>query len=246
MVASTATADPNAAPCRSLYLRNLPDKIPKPKLRELLHAAASPHGSVTWISAPKTVALRGQAFLTFEDLSSATAALRAMHGAEFVGKTLSVAYARQVSDKANSDPAGARRKRAQEREEAEMKDLDPEPDSGRDGNTGAEPSDGGTMGDTAMIDVEVAAPEQAPPVVPNKILFAEGLPESATANAAAVLADLFGRFSGFVEVRSHPGRKDIAFVEYDSEADAAVALSGLSGHNVGQPPQPMVLSYAKR
>lgn len=247
MVTSTATADPDVAPCRTLYLRNLPEKIPKEKLRELLHAAASPHGSVTWISAPKTMALRGQAFLTFDDLSSATAALRAMHGVDFVGKTLSVAYARQVSDKAAADPSSARRKRAQDREEDAMKDSEPDAKAGGDGDGPGEATGGeGVQGDASHVDMEVTAAGPPPPVMPNKILFAERLPESATANSAAVLRDLFGRFSGFVEVRAHPGRRDIAFVEFESESDAAVALSGLEDHKLGQPPQAMALSYAKR
>ncbi|CDF35859.1 \Probable U2 small nuclear ribonucleoprotein B\\\, partial [Chondrus crispus] len=93
-------------PCRTLYVRNLPDKLAKAKLRRLLHAAFTPHGHVVWIVAEKTLKLRGQAFITFEQQSSATQALRKTHATEFLGRVLSVTYARAVSDRAASAKLG--------------------------------------------------------------------------------------------------------------------------------------------
>jgi hypothetical protein len=87
---------------------------------------------------------------------------------------------------------------------------------------------------------------QAAAGLPNKILFAERLPEAATAAGAAVLSDLFARFAGFVEVRAVPGRRDIAFVEFEAEAQAAIALSGMDGHVLGEEAAGMALSYAKK
>jgi U2 small nuclear ribonucleoprotein B'' len=106
------------APCRTLYVRNLPDRLPKQKLIELLHAAFSPYGTVLWISAQKTVKLRGQAFVTLADMASATSALRKMHGSKFLGNVVSVQYAKSVSDKAAQDAPGAKKKRRLEKETA--------------------------------------------------------------------------------------------------------------------------------
>jgi RNA recognition motif-containing protein len=234
------------APCRTLYVRNLPDRLPKAKLIHLLHAAFSPYGAVAWISAQKTVKLRGQAFITFEDMTSATSALRKMHGSKFLGNVVSVQYAKNVSDKAAQDAPAARKKRQLEKHGADgqLSTSSKEKDGPLRQAESAEPMD------AQMSTVITATPQNgtqaAVQLPPNKILFAEHLPEDATEGAAALLSDLFARFAGFVEVRPVPGKRDIAFVEFVSEENAAVALSGLQGHKLGDPPKSLVLSFAKR
>src|SRR5690606_10647806 len=54
---------------------------------------------------------------------------------------------------------------------------------------------------------------------PNKVLFLQNLPHETTAET---LSGLFGRFEGFKEVRMVPGRKGIAFVEYENN-DGAIS-----------------------
>src|ERR1700712_2924176 len=49
---------------------------------------------------------------------------------------------------------------------------------------------------------------------PNKILFVQNLPEEYDIDA---LSAIFGRFEGFREVRLVPGRRGIAFIEYETE-----------------------------
>jgi RNA recognition motif-containing protein len=55
---------------------------------------------------------------------------------------------------------------------------------------------------------------------PNKVLFLQNLPESATKEQ---LVSIYSQFEGFREVRMVPGRKGIAFVEYDLEGQAGLA-----------------------
>ena len=55
---------------------------------------------------------------------------------------------------------------------------------------------------------------------PNKVLFLQNLPDSATKEQ---LQQIYGQFDGFREVRMVPGRKGIAFVEYDTEGQAGLA-----------------------
>jgi len=55
---------------------------------------------------------------------------------------------------------------------------------------------------------------------PNKTLFLQNLPDSATKEE---LVQIYGKFEGFREVRMVPGRKGIAFVEYDTEGQAGLA-----------------------
>ena len=60
----------------------------------------------------------------------------------------------------------------------------------------------------------------------NKTLFVEGL---SRVTQPAVLNELFSRYPGFIEVRPFP-EKQVAFVEYDHEEDAAMALQMLDGY----------------
>jgi RNA recognition motif-containing protein len=236
----------DVAPCRTLYVRNLPEKQPKSRIIELLHAAFSPYGAVTWISAEKTVKLRGQAFVTFEDMTSATSALRKMHGCSFLGNVISVHYAKHVSDRASHDAPAARKKRRADRDANATGAADQRTVLHANGMS-AEPS---RPEDAEMEDAIRNTSESitvAPVVaVPNKILFAERLPSESKEDAGVLLTDLFARFAGFIEVRTVPGKRDIAFIEFESEELAAVALGGLQGHKVGEPPSPLVLSFAKR
>lgn len=61
---------------------------------------------------------------------------------------------------------------------------------------------------------------------PNKILFVQNLPDDVD---AATLTNVFGRFDGFREVRLVPGRRGIAFIEYENEAGAITAKENTAG-----------------
>lgn len=78
---------------------------------------------------------------------------------------------------------------------------------------------------------------------PNKILFLRDLPETADqGNLSAV----FGRFEGFREVRLVPGRKGIAFVEYESESGAISAKEATSGMAMGDAGKPIRVTYQRQ
>lgn len=246
------------APSRTLYVRNLPEKISKQRLRRLLHAAFSAHGRVVWIVAEKTLKLRGQAFITFKQQAGATAALRAMQGADLLGRTMAVAYARQVSDRAQGAAFGgdsklSRKGRIDARKTAI---VDAETQRAEQAAAAAAAAAAATAVASTMVpDAGVAVPSNTPviqPVItPNHILFVQGLPETVSKDGQPVtvsdlLRELFGRFAGFIEVRLVPGKDDIAFVEFSTENDAAIALSGLNGHVLGTPPRPMAVSFARK
>lgn len=236
------------APCRTLYIRNLPENLQKKKLRGLLHAALSIYGRVVWIVAEKTIKLRGQAFVTFEHQASATAALHKMHAAEFMGRQIAVTYARGESDRAGGAAFGgdgelSRKKRAEKRQgEAEAARAAAEAVAGQGDAPGL---------DEGVVVQDEPPPRMVAPAVPNRILFVENLAKDVgqggkAGGVAAVLGDLFARFAGFVEVRMVPGKEGIAFVEFGNEAEAAVSMSGLQGHLLGAALVPMKISFAKR
>jgi hypothetical protein len=79
-------------------------------------------------------------------------------------------------------------------------------------------------------------------LIPNKVLFVEGLPESYS-NEDTVAA-LFRQYPGFVEARVVANRQ-VAFVEFTSDYTAGVALAGLQSFEIS-PGNNIVISYAKR
>ena len=78
---------------------------------------------------------------------------------------------------------------------------------------------------------------------PNKILFLSNLPENYDVDA---LVHIFGRFEGFREVRLVPGRKGIAFVEFEAEAGAISAKEGTSGMALGDDEKVIKVVYQRK
>ena len=91
--------------------------------------------------------------------------------------------------------------------------------------------------ESAPKPIPIATDEGLPP---NKILFLQSLPESATQE---LLSAVFQRFTGFVEVRMVPGRPGIAFVEYDNEEQSGVARDSTRGITLEG--QQIRVSYAR-
>lgn len=80
---------------------------------------------------------------------------------------------------------------------------------------------------TSGAGVGVVPDEYLPP---NKILFIRQVPEDYGVDA---LTTIFSRFAGFKEVRTVPGRKGIAFVEYEAEDGAISAKEATAGMSLG-------------
>ena len=75
-------------PNTTLYINNLNDKINKEEIRSQLYVLFTTYGKLIDVVATKTPKMRGQAFLVFTDLTSATAALRACDGMIFYDKPM--------------------------------------------------------------------------------------------------------------------------------------------------------------
>ena len=93
----------SAMPNTSLYVKNINSKVKKPgmyrsaiesgtltlaELRRQLCSLFGSYGKVLDVVATRADGMRGQAFVVFRDLQSATAALRALDGFEFYEKPL--------------------------------------------------------------------------------------------------------------------------------------------------------------
>jgi hypothetical protein len=72
----------------SLYLRNLPDKLPKEDLKRNLYMLFATYGVILDVVALKTPKMRGQAHIVYRDLDTSTQAMRALQGFTFFGKDM--------------------------------------------------------------------------------------------------------------------------------------------------------------
>ncbi|XP_013781541.1 U1 small nuclear ribonucleoprotein A-like [Limulus polyphemus] len=85
-------------PNHTIYINNLNEKVNKEELKKSLYAIFSQFGQILNIVAMKTLKMRGQAFVIFKDINSATNALRSMHGFPFYDKPMRIQYAKTDSE----------------------------------------------------------------------------------------------------------------------------------------------------
>ncbi|KAG7377037.1 hypothetical protein PHYPSEUDO_012266 [Phytophthora pseudosyringae] len=224
----------DAPPNHTLYLNNLNDKIKADRLKATLYAALSQHGKILEIVMGRARRLRGQAWVTFDDLPSASNALRAVNGSVLFDKAVAIHFAKEKAD------VIARREGTfvpREKRKREPKPAAPsQPQQ-------AAKKQAGENGSAASTGSSAAAPPPPPAQnVPNKILFLQELPESCNQEMLSVL---FKQYQGFKEVRMVPGKKGLAFVEFGDEAQAAIALQGLFGFKL-TPTDALKVSFAKK
>ncbi|KAK9452320.1 uncharacterized protein V1518DRAFT_410914 [Limtongia smithiae] len=85
-------------PSQTLYVNNLNDKIKKDELRLCLYTLFTTYGNILDVVALKNKKMRGQAHIVFGDVASATFALRALQGINFLGKELRISFAKSKSN----------------------------------------------------------------------------------------------------------------------------------------------------
>ena len=176
----------------------------------------------------KTLRMRGQAFIIFSDVNSASSALRSMQGFPFYDKPMKIAYAKE-----QSDVIAKRYGTYVERPKKDAASKERDALAKRDKKSGKQAEFG------AIQPLSAAALLND---VPNKILFLTNLPDG---TEESMVQMLFQPFSGFKEVRLVPNRSDIAFVEFDNEQLASLAKDALQGFKIG-PHNPMKITYAKK
>ena len=192
--------------------------------RTLFSLACSLHRSVVYlvilvqvleVIALRRDGLRGQAWVIFDDVQAATAALQAEQGFTFFGKELKLAYAKESSDRISKRdgtyvPKAKRSKKTPETQDAQ---------------------ESTTSQTTSNAVSSENAPPPPPPTEsqapPSHILFAQDLPSECN---EMMLAMLFRQYAGFKEVRIP--REGLAFVEFEDEPRATLALQRLNGFNL--------------
>lgn len=160
--------------------------------------------------------------MIYNDAQAATAALQSEQGFTFFGKDLKLEYAREKSDRiAKRDgtyvPKAKRKKKAAPTQQSKEDE------------------------ETKKAEMDEDAPEapSEPTEEPSHILFAKNLPDECN---EMMLAMLFRQYAGFKEVRMP--RPGLAFIEYEDEPHATLAIKGLNGFNLTTS-ETLTLTYGK-
>ncbi|KEY66576.1 hypothetical protein S7711_01870 [Stachybotrys chartarum IBT 7711] len=226
-------------PISTVYVQNLEERVKVDQLDKAIRTVFSQFGNVVDVVIKKNLKAKGQAFVVFDRPESANEAVEEVQGFELFDKPMRIAMARSRSDKTVEMNCGTdeyqlhKRHRQAEKDKRkaleaadEQRQLKRGPAASSDArpskatrSTGLKPA---TAGNAAVV------PDEYLP--PNKILFLQNIPEDYDVDA---LTTVFGRFDGFREIRVVPGRRGIAFVEYESEQGAITAKENTAGMSLG-------------
>lgn len=178
------TASKDAPPNHTLYLNNLNDKIKPDRMKATLYATLSQHGKILEIVMGRARRLRGQAWVTFDDVPSASNALRVVNGSVLFDKPVAIHFAKEKADviARREGTFVPREKRKREPKPATSQQLATKKQAGENGSA------------TAAGSSAVAPPPPPAQNVPNKILFLQELPESCNKEMLSVL---FKQYQGF-------------------------------------------------
>lgn len=254
---SSAFSHSNPAPNATVYVRNLEERIKLPQLCEALEELFSEYGTIIDIVAKPNLKARGQAFIVFDSVESATKAIEEVQGFELFDKPMQLAFARTRSDASVKREKGdgdefeshKRRRLAEKDKKKAAEAAEEQKRIKRAGAaTGVAPDASArpiktTRGAGLKSTNAVAAviPDEYLP--PNKILFVQNLPDEYDIDA---LTAIFGRFEKFKEVRLVPGRRGIAFIEYETETGAISAKENTAGMALGDGSQLMKVTYQRQ
>jgi len=241
-------------PNHTIYINNLNEKIKKDELKKSLYAIFSQFGQILDIVALKTLKMRGQAFVIFKDINSATNALRSMQGFPFYDKPMRIGYSKKDSDviakmkgtfverpkkkRTTDDEEGTQSKKKKGKQRAAAAPTPVTPVMPVNPQAPAMTP----LAPPPAASLTPAVPTAMPEQPPHHILFLTNLPEETN---EMMLSMLFNQFPGFKEVRLVPGRHDIAFVEFENEGQASAAREALQGFKI-TPTHAMKISFAKK
>ncbi|KAH7035681.1 uncharacterized protein B0I36DRAFT_239249 [Microdochium trichocladiopsis] len=240
----------------SVYVRNLEERVKPEPLKEALTAVFSDYGNIIDIVAKTNLKAKGQAFVVFDDPAAAAKAVDEVQGFELFDKPMIVALARTRSDATvlstgdKDEFEQHQRRRLAEKDKKKALEAAEEQKRLKRGAAASAPTDpnarpsktarGAGLKSTAPQANTVVPDEYLPP---NKILFVQNLPDDYDIES---LTAIFGRFEGFREVRMVPGRKGIAFVEYEAEAGAITAKENTAGMPLADGTKLMKVTYQRQ
>lgn len=254
-------------PNNTVYVNNLNERVKVEDLKKGLMTAFSQYGTILDIVAMKTRRTRGQAFVVYRDISAATQAVRNLQNRPLFDKPMRVQFAKDKSDAIAKLDGSYPERYKRRRELRERQRLEEQERKRKERKctiisaaTVAKGKNAGAPTAVAAATVNAAATTTATATTQpyqqgafggaggpmdagalNNILFIENLPGECDEK---ILRLMFEKFPGFKEAKLVPTRQGLAFVEFQNEVLATVALNSLQGIKVGD--TPIRISYAKK
>ncbi|KAH7345099.1 hypothetical protein B0J17DRAFT_624333 [Rhizoctonia solani] len=215
-------------PNKTLYIKNLNDQVRKDELKSQLYALFTPYGRIVDVVAIKSPKMRGQAFVVFQDLAGATAAMRAWDSELFYDKEMKIEYAKTRSHatrrieepgwdplaeaKAKALGLGSRLKKERRQEDGEAMDMDDEQSS----NPNPQQTSSAPNTYSAVTISSRLLCTNIPPEVPQE-----------------TLEKLFQKYAGLQSlVLAPPGQAKAAQVQFEQPDQAKVARDALHGYSL--------------
>jgi len=228
-------------PNNTLYVNNLSEKLNRDELVKALKHVFGQFGKILDVIAyTKILKAKGQAFIVFDEVESATKALQEMNNFLFYHKPLRVSYAKTKSDviakrDGSFKPRPPRRKKG-DTKDGKMK-LKLKGDTKDGVQVDQKPKVKTEVTKTTTKQEQQSAVTSLPP---NRILLIQNLPKEATENMVAML---FQASPGFQKVSLIPGYAGFAYVEYKDQQLATEAMNSLQGFKITADNQ-LVITFA--
>ncbi|OAA70877.1 small nuclear ribonucleoprotein [Akanthomyces lecanii RCEF 1005] len=227
-----------SAPISTVYIQNLEERVKPEPLTEALRTVFSEFGQVIDVVVKTNLKAKGQAFVVLDSPAGAQEAVDEINGFPLFDKPMRMAMAKSRSDKtielhgSTEELEAHKQHRLAEKEKKKAIEAAEGPRQGKRGAAAADERPSKIAKPSGLKSTSVAQAAVIPDeyLPPNKILFLQNVPEEYDVEA---LTGIFGRFEGFREVRLVPGRRGIAFVEYDAEQGAVAAKENTAGMTLG-------------
>ncbi|PVU85156.1 hypothetical protein BB559_007176 [Furculomyces boomerangus] len=246
-------------PNQTIHFGNLNSKINPVEIRSSLYNLCISYGRILDIIPPLTKRMRGQAFVAFRDISSATIAKQQLNGFEFYSKPMRVNYAKSKSDAVSKldgtyfsenlrnerlkarRMAGKNKDKTGDLEGDQRKHMQSDDEAEYSATKKAKTMNGNNENDSDGSSDEEMEEESEEESVENNTLFVQNLPTEQTEES---ISELFQRYPGFVQVRRIPGKPELAFVDFQIPSQATTAKNTLDGFKF-TPENSLKISFAK-
>jgi len=213
----------------TLYVNNLCEKLKRDEMVKALKHVFGQFGKILDVVVyNKIKAAKGQAFIVFDEIESATKALQEMNNFLFYHKPLRVSYAKSKSD-AIAKRDGSFKPRPKKKRKGDVKDKKAKLKL-------SDTKDGILLDTKPNVKTEAAkailnhqAQKTITSLPPNRILLAQNLPKEVTEDMVAML---FQASAGFQKVSLIPGFSGFAYVEYKDAQLAKEAMDTLQGFKI--------------
>lgn len=214
----------------TLYVNNINDLISRNKITYVLNHLFSQFGLVVEIRIRKSLKMKGQAFVTYQEQCSCEKAIEKLQGRSVFKKPIRISFAKTGSDaflKLNGDT-----KELNKRRELREKKLQESAVNSKDQESQEASSKTPELTETQL--------KQWKLLPPNKVLLLQNL--SLDKLESGMLEEAFSKYSGFEKVRLIKFRK-LAFIDFELETVATTCLTLIDSSVFGTE---SLLTYAKK